>query len=305
VNCWLEPRLTGDVEITVAADAAEIESLRERLVGEGFAVARQYGADAPSGPDFIRFVSTGDEIGLEIQTAKTDLQRSVLERAVRTAEGIRVATVEDLIILKLIADRPKDHADILGLLALAALDWLYLEKWAAAWGVAERLEPRTTAPHRQLTAAVLAPGLPADRDRRNDESSHSGIRSNQLDPIEAVAPHIGRGEDRFEAHGRFAVERLYRHREAGRWERPRARRQVVQRGGSRHEGPPCWGLDTISTLSDIGSILSLTSARAAAPPARQGRSRAGGADERGRGLRERECAYRYRFDHWSWVECYA
>ena len=64
------------------------------------------------------------------------------------------------------------------------------------------------------------------------------------------------------------------------WRRPKPSPapEGALRGGSRHEGPP-WpsllGLDIISTLSDIGSIMSVTSARAAPPPARQGRSPAG------------------------------
>jgi hypothetical protein len=51
----------------------------------------------------------------------------------------RVATPEDLIVLKLIADRPKDRQDLLGLVALPDLDWAYVARWAAEWDVAERL----------------------------------------------------------------------------------------------------------------------------------------------------------------------
>jgi hypothetical protein len=142
VNCWLEPRLTGDMDITVAADRAQIEALRERLRAEGFVVAREHGGEAPSGPDFIRFVSADGELVMEIQAAKTEFQHEILRRAVSTPEGIRVATVEDLIVLKLIADRPKDQVDLDGLLGLSALDWRYLERWAAVWGVGDRLDRR-------------------------------------------------------------------------------------------------------------------------------------------------------------------
>jgi len=41
--------------------------------------------------------------------------------------------------MKLIADRPKDHLDLLGLSRLDGLDWMYIEGWAAEWGVTERL----------------------------------------------------------------------------------------------------------------------------------------------------------------------
>jgi hypothetical protein len=139
VNCWLEPRLTGDIDVTVAADRTQLESLRERLSREGFRVSREYGAEASSGPDFVAFVSADGEIVIELQVAKTAFQREVVQRAVCTPQGLRVATVEDLIVLKLIADRIKDQPDLVGLLGLGALDWAYVEKWATTWGVLDRL----------------------------------------------------------------------------------------------------------------------------------------------------------------------
>lgn len=139
VNCWLEPRLTGDVDVTVTGDRAQTESLRAKLLSAGFRVAREHRTEAASGPDFVRFVSADGETVIETQTAKTEFQREVIRRAVSTPEGVRVATVEDLIVLKLIADRTKDQADIEGLLSLGSLDWAYIEKWAATWGVLDRL----------------------------------------------------------------------------------------------------------------------------------------------------------------------
>lgn len=140
VNCWLEPRLTAGIDVTVAADRAQLDELRARLVRERFRVAREYGQDAPSGPDFIRFTSADSETVIEVQAAKTAFQREVVRRAVMSPDGLRVATVEDLIVLKLIADRPKDQADIEGLLDLGSVDWSYVEQWAATWGVLDRLQ---------------------------------------------------------------------------------------------------------------------------------------------------------------------
>jgi hypothetical protein len=37
-------------------------------------------------------------------------------------------TPEDLIVMKLIAHRPKDRIDLLGLVALPGLDWSYVER---------------------------------------------------------------------------------------------------------------------------------------------------------------------------------
>jgi len=41
--------------------------------------------------------------------------------------------------MKLIANRPKDQLDLLGLLGLDGIDWAYVEAWASEWDVAERL----------------------------------------------------------------------------------------------------------------------------------------------------------------------
>ena len=76
----------------------------------------------------------------DIQTAKTDYQMLVLERAVRSEpEGVLVATPEDLLILKLIANRSKDRGDLLNLVARNGLDWQYIDQWAEIWDVTERL----------------------------------------------------------------------------------------------------------------------------------------------------------------------
>jgi hypothetical protein len=114
--------------------------LRSGFVAEGFRVAREHGVALPSGPDFVRFVAPGDALLVEVQAAKTSLQRELVRRAIRSKGGLRVATVEDLIVLKLIADRPKDQGDLDGLARLSGVDWPYVERWAREWGVEPRLQ---------------------------------------------------------------------------------------------------------------------------------------------------------------------
>jgi hypothetical protein len=55
-------------------------------------------------------------------------------------ESIRAATPEDLVILKLIANRPKDQRDLFELGQLPDIDWSYVEKWAPIWDIEERLK---------------------------------------------------------------------------------------------------------------------------------------------------------------------
>ncbi len=139
VNTWLEPRFTADVDVVVVAGALEIQRLDEQLREQGYAVDRKHGDGLPSGPDFVRYVSSSSDITLEVQAAKTEFQREVIRRATDPA-GVNTATPEDLIVLKLIADRPKDQVDLLGLAKLPDLDWTYVERWAAEWQIEDRLE---------------------------------------------------------------------------------------------------------------------------------------------------------------------
>ncbi len=138
VNVWLEPRFTADIDLTVHAGPEALQRIEDVLHRAGLTRTLAHGSELPSGPDFVRFASDDGNLVLELQAAKTDLQREVLRRAV-TADGVSVATPEDLIILKLIADRPKDRVDLLGLVALPELDWSYVEAWAAAWDIGDRL----------------------------------------------------------------------------------------------------------------------------------------------------------------------
>jgi hypothetical protein len=140
VNAWVEPRYTADIDITIQTDAAAANARLVSALGEGgFVRTLVHGEDLPSGPDFIRYKSQDGRVTLELQAAKTAFQRELIERARPLRSGLlRVATPEDLIVLKLIADRPKDQIDLLGLAALPDLDWAYVDRWAKVWGVHER-----------------------------------------------------------------------------------------------------------------------------------------------------------------------
>jgi hypothetical protein len=140
VNAWVEPRFTADIDLTIEAGVAQMERLATVLERAGFTIQLESGADQPSGPDFVRFASVDGRLVLELQAAKTELQDWIIRRALHDSRGLRVATPEDLIILKLIANRPKDQIDLIGLCGLVDLDWDYVERWAREWQVSELLE---------------------------------------------------------------------------------------------------------------------------------------------------------------------
>lgn len=135
VNAWLEPRFTADADITVQANLADMQRVSELLAEHGYHRTVQHGAALPSGPDFVRFESDSGTLVLEVQLAKTPFQDQAVRRAIETADGLRVATAEDLIVLKLIANRPKDRMDLTGLVRLPEIDWAYVEHWASEWDV--------------------------------------------------------------------------------------------------------------------------------------------------------------------------
>ena len=138
VNQWLEPRFTADIDLTVAAAPAAQERLERAFTVAGYVIDFERDEKQPSGPDIVGWTSPSGDL-VELQIAKTELQRDVIRRAVATEEGTRVATKEDLIVMKLIADRAKDRLDLIGLSELPDVDWAHVERWASEWDVMDRL----------------------------------------------------------------------------------------------------------------------------------------------------------------------
>jgi hypothetical protein len=140
VNYWARPRYTDDFDFTVAADPAGIDRIVAGLLEHGFQVVRNQAPGSPSGPDFVRLERGYKLDAVDLIVAKTEYQDGIVLRAIRTGtEALPIATAEDLIVLKLVANRSKDHEDIRSLLeACPDLDWAYIEDWAEFWGLAER-----------------------------------------------------------------------------------------------------------------------------------------------------------------------
>ena len=79
-------------------------------------------------------------VGPEEMSSETHSKhaREVIRRAAVEKGALRVATPEDLVVMKLIADRPKDRVDLAGLARLPRLDRRYVERWAREWQVLEK-----------------------------------------------------------------------------------------------------------------------------------------------------------------------
>ena len=140
VNCWVEPRITLDVDVTVMSDGEIVRDVVARFVAEGFTILMKQDDGAASGPDFVRMRHAETSVELDMMVAKTEFETTVIGRAV-AAPGLPlpVATVEDLLVLKLLASRNKDWKDLYDLGKLPDVDWAYVERWCEVWEIGERL----------------------------------------------------------------------------------------------------------------------------------------------------------------------
>ena len=122
-----QPRETTDVDFLIR----EMRDLPTRLEEDGYEVKVMA---EPGEPEPYLAVLRGKGVRVDLMAARTDFQRSALDRAV---DG--VITVEDVIVFKLLAWRARDRADIDSILSAGhELDEDYIEHWVEEWQVADR-----------------------------------------------------------------------------------------------------------------------------------------------------------------------
>lgn len=120
-------RFTTDADILIATT----EGVDEHFRREGYEV-RTMAQPGESRP-YIYFVRGKGE-ALDVIVAETDYQHEAIRRAVSG-----YLTVEDVIVHKLLAWRPRDQDDIRSIRAAGhALDDAYIDRWAAEWQVVDR-----------------------------------------------------------------------------------------------------------------------------------------------------------------------
>ena len=128
---WGEPRLTGDVDLTILTgfghEAAYISALCGRYAGR-----------IPDAAEFaqrnrVLLLQSERGIPIDISLGALPFEERVVERAssYRFLADVRLHTcsVEDLVVLKAFADRPRDWADIEGIVIRTGsrLDWHTIE----------------------------------------------------------------------------------------------------------------------------------------------------------------------------------
>lgn len=143
-----QTRVTADVDFVVAASIERMLRLVDELDATQF-VPLFAGVREVVEQSFIlplRHRTTGVKVDLTVGMSGFEQQ------AVRRAENLRiarkvipVATAEDLILMKLLADRPQDQLDVKILVATlhAQLDWAYCQTTAEALSEAIGIDLKT------------------------------------------------------------------------------------------------------------------------------------------------------------------
>ncbi len=148
-NAWAPPRATTDLDVTIAAADRDLLDAERARAAFGYRPVRRHTVDSDDPlPDLIIF--RGDAPALrqvDLLVAKTPFEVEVLRRAVTVEVGgaaVAVATPEDIVVYKLLADRLRDRDDARSIARTRAragspLVWAHVERWAAFWGVEDRL----------------------------------------------------------------------------------------------------------------------------------------------------------------------
>lgn len=150
VVTWGVPRATYDVDVLVEPAEGRMPALFRACEARGFAVDDAY----KSGwRDHVRdmllakvqLFRSGRSVTCDVFPVATPFQESAFARREEVSipslgHTISVISAADLILFKLLADRPKDRLDVQNVLVVQGVpDERYLRDWATRLGVQDRL----------------------------------------------------------------------------------------------------------------------------------------------------------------------
>lgn len=148
VRAYAIPRPTYDVDFTVGVSRERLGEVYAEIEGEGYSVPESYQSgwvDSVSGMPLVkfRFYIKDRGVDADIFLAETDFLKELLtrRRLAETPDGdCWLASAEDLVLLKLLASRPRDLVDVQDVLfTQGQLDEVYMQRWAAELGVVDKL----------------------------------------------------------------------------------------------------------------------------------------------------------------------
>jgi Nucleotidyltransferase of unknown function (DUF6036) len=149
VRAYSIPRATLDLDFTLALDRGQLSQLYDALEERDFAVPEPYRSgwvDQVKGLNLVKLKRYVGDRGIDVDLflAESRFQEEMLQRR-RMAEveerALWIASPEDLVLLKLLAGRPRDLIDVNDVLfTQAPLDVEYMRRWAGELGVEGALE---------------------------------------------------------------------------------------------------------------------------------------------------------------------
>ena len=121
------PRLTTDADLLVQ----RVDGIERAFREAGYEV-RALASGSGEPPHLLYLRTSVDRV--DVLLPVVDYQQVALDRAID-----HVLSVEDVLIHKLIAWRPRDRDDVRSILEVGhELDDQYIQRWADEWGVADR-----------------------------------------------------------------------------------------------------------------------------------------------------------------------
>lgn len=141
------PRPTYDVDFVISVQQDQLEQIFERLDELGFRIPeiyRQGWVDRVAEMPLVKVETyiDGRAVAVDIFLAETSFLQSVMSRTQHAiVEGLELTlvSVEDLILLKVLANRLRDRADIADVrLVQGTLDEAYLQQWAKELDIEQR-----------------------------------------------------------------------------------------------------------------------------------------------------------------------
>jgi hypothetical protein len=142
-------RATKDIDLMVSIVSQRIPEFIHQIEKAGFNFDKKKGIIKLNNFELLRFIYTDEdtnfEIFIDLVSATTEFQKQILNRKTKAdflGIMVNIASPEDLVLLKILADRPIDFVDALDLCKenKEIIDKNYLKGWAKRLGVGKKLK---------------------------------------------------------------------------------------------------------------------------------------------------------------------
>jgi hypothetical protein len=133
-----EPRLTRDIDITLGVDTDRLPLVLSLIQVNGLTPAVEDAETFVKTTNVLPATDTKTGIRVDLIFSFSDYERGAIQRAqpIRVADQeVQYASIEDVIVHKIVAGRPRDLDDVRGIVARRPhFDVAYVDKWLTMLG---------------------------------------------------------------------------------------------------------------------------------------------------------------------------